>query len=271
MTNGDSIVSSGSPSYGMIKTETQGRVAVITLNRPKALNALCSELFHEINDALARFDGDEGIGAVVLTGSERAFAAGADIKEMKDTEFIDNYKNNFLGHWVEQIGQMRKPIIAAVNGYALGGGCELAMMCDIIYAGEKAVFGQPEINLGTIPGAGGTQRLTRAVGKSKAMEMILTGTVNLNASEAQAYGLVSAVFPPEKLVEETIKTAAKIASKGAVSVQMAKEAVNQAYELNLSSGLHFERRLFQATFGTKDQKEGMAAFSEKRKPNFVHK
>ncbi|KAJ1903188.1 putative enoyl-CoA hydratase, mitochondrial [Coemansia sp. S100] len=264
------VASTDAPTYNMIKTEVQGRVAVITLDRPKALNALCSELFYEINDALSRFDNDSGIGAVVLTGSERAFAAGADIKEMKDTEFVNNYKGNFLGHWVEQISKMRKPIIAAVNGYALGGGCELAMMCDIIYAGEKAVFGQPEINLGTIPGAGGTQRLTHAVGKSKAMEMILTGSVNLNAQEAMSYGLVSRVFPPEKLLEETIKTAAKIAAKGAVSVQMAKEAVNQAYELGLSSGLHFERRLFQATFATKDQKEGMAAFAEKRKPDFVH-
>ncbi|KAJ2160051.1 putative enoyl-CoA hydratase, mitochondrial [Coemansia sp. RSA 552] len=267
---GCDIVASKAPSYNMIKTETKGRVAVVTLHRPKALNALCSELFHEINDALARFDNDDAVGAVVLTGSERAFAAGADIKEMKDSEFIHNYKSNFLGHWTEQIGRMRKPIIAAVNGYALGGGCELAMMCDIIYAGEKAVFGQPEINLGTIPGAGGTQRLTRAVGKSKAMEMILTGTINLSAAEAQTYGLVSNVFPPEALVEEAIKTATKIAAKGAVSVQMAKEAVNHAYELNLSSGLHFERRLFQATFATKDQKEGMAAFAEKRKPGFTH-
>ncbi|KAJ2710886.1 putative enoyl-CoA hydratase, mitochondrial [Coemansia spiralis] len=270
MTGTGSVVATAAPTYGMIKTETQGRVAVVTLDRPKALNALCSELFHEINDALARFDNDDGIGAVVLTGSERAFAAGADIKEMRDAEFINNYKTNFLGHWVEQISRMRKPVIAAVNGYALGGGCELAMMCDIIYAGEKAVFGQPEINLGTIPGAGGTQRLTRAVGKSKAMEMILTGTVNLTAQEALTSGLVSAVFPPEALVAEAIKTAAKIASKGAVSVQMAKEAVNQAYELSLSSGLHFERRLFQATFATKDQKEGMSAFAEKRKPKFVH-
>ncbi|KAI8321828.1 enoyl-CoA hydratase mitochondrial precursor [Martensiomyces pterosporus] len=264
------LVSTEAPAYNMIKTEVQGRVAIITLNRPKALNALCNELFHEINDALARLDNDDGIGAIVLTGSERAFAAGADIKEMKDTEYVNNYKTNFLGHWADQINKQRKPVLAAVNGYALGGGCELAMMCDIIYAGEKAVFGQPEINLGTIPGAGGSQRLTRAVGKSKAMEMILTGTVNLDAQEAKAYGLVSAVFPPEKLLEETIKTAAKIASKGAISVQMAKEAVNQAYELNLSSGLLYERRLFQGTFATKDQKEGMAAFAEKRKPNFTH-
>ncbi|KAJ2849208.1 putative enoyl-CoA hydratase, mitochondrial [Coemansia erecta] len=271
MLSSGEIVSTGAASYNMIKTETQGRVAVITLNRPKALNALCSELFHEINDALAKFDNDGNIGAIVLTGSERAFAAGADIKEMKDTEFIDNYKSNFLGHWVEQLSRMRKPIVAAVNGYALGGGCELAMMCDIIYAGERAVFGQPEISLGTIPGAGGTQRLTHAVGKSKAMEMILTGSVNLDAQEAKTLGLVSAVFPPEKLVEEAIKTAAKIASKGAISVQMAKEAVNQAYELSLSSGLHLERRMFQATFATKDQKEGMSAFAEKRKPEFVHK
>ncbi|KAJ1959833.1 putative enoyl-CoA hydratase, mitochondrial [Dipsacomyces acuminosporus] len=264
------FMSTDAPSYNMIKTETQGRVAIITLNRPKALNALCTELFGELNDALQRFDNNSDIGAIVLTGSERAFAAGADIKEMKDTEFVNNYKTNFLGSWTNVISKLRKPLLGAVNGYALGGGCELAMMCDIIYAGEKAVFGQPEINLGTIPGAGGTQRLTHAVGKSKSMEMILTGTVNLNAQEAQAYGLVSAVFPPEKLVEETIKTATKIASKGAVSVQMAKEAINQAYELNLSSGLHFERRLFQGTFGTKDQKEGMSAFAEKRKPNFVH-
>ncbi|KAI9298565.1 ClpP/crotonase [Neoconidiobolus thromboides FSU 785] len=256
-----------SKQYTHITTEIRGRVALITLNRPKALNALCSPLMEELNEALVNYDNDNNIGAIVLTGSEKAFAAGADIKEMRDTNFIDNYRSNFLGDWVK-ITTIRKPVLAAVNGYALGGGCELAMMCDIIYAGEKAQFGQPEIKLGTIPGAGGTQRLVKAVGKSKAMEMVLGGSWNMTAIQAEQSGLVSKVFPADKLVDETIKTASKIAEFSLPMVQMAKEAVNQSFELSLSSGLHFERRLFQSTFGTEDQREGMGAFVEKRQASF---
>ncbi|SAM04724.1 hypothetical protein [Absidia glauca] len=284
----------GDKTYEHILTETRGKVGLITLNRPKALNALCGDLFVEVNEALRNYDTNDNVGAVVITGSEKAFAgkcysvfswgikscihrftllllrlAGADIKEMKDKAFIETYKNNFLGHWAEMT-EIKKPILAAVNGYALGGGCELAMMCDIIYAGEKAVFGQPEIKLGVIPGAGGTQRLVKAVGKSKAMEMILTGSVNLNATEALSLGLVSKVVPAAELVDETIKTAEKIASMGQPSVQMAKEAVNKSFEVPLSAGLRWERILFQALFGTADQKEGMAAFVEKRKANFTN-
>ncbi|KAK9694721.1 putative enoyl-CoA hydratase, mitochondrial [Basidiobolus ranarum] len=255
--------------YENILTEIIGKVALITLNRPKALNALCSELFHELNEALAIFDNNEQIGAIVLTGSEKAFAAGADIKEMRNSSYIENFQTNFLGHWTK-ITTIRKPIIAAVNGFALGGGCELAMMCDIIYAGEKARFGQPEIKLGTIPGAGGTQRLVRAVGKSKAMEMVLTGTWNLNAEEAERAGLVSKVFPVDQLVNEALKTAEIIANYSQPMVQMAKEAVNQSFELPLASGLLFERRLFHSTFGTNDQREGMGAFVEKRNPKFTN-
>jgi len=213
-------------------------------------------------------DNEKHIGAIVLTGSEKAFAAGADIKEMKDTHFIDNYKRNFLCHWTD-ITKIKKPIIAAVNGHALGGGCELAMMCDIIYAGATAKFGQPEIKLGTIPGAGGTQRLTRTIGKSKTMEMVLAGSWTLNAEEAERAGLVSRVFPPDQVVDEAVKLAAEISERSQPIVQMAKESVNQALELSLQSGLTFERRLFHSTFATHDQKEGMAAFSEKRKPEFT--
>ncbi|PVV00333.1 hypothetical protein BB560_005292 [Smittium megazygosporum] len=259
---------SHSGSYNHILTETIGKVALITLNRPKALNALCSDLFHELNASLKEFDADPKIAAIVLTGSERAFAAGADIKEMKDKSLVESYTKELLGHWTEQINKTKKPIIAAVNGYALGGGCELAMMCDIIYAGEKAVFGQPEINIGTIPGAGGTQRLVRAVGKSKAMEMVLTGSVNLNAQEAYAAGLVSGVYPADKVVEKAIETATTIGKRSSPMVQLAKEAINMSFEVPLQSGLQFERRLFQVTFATKDQKEGMSAFVEKRKPNY---
>ncbi|KAJ1964992.1 putative enoyl-CoA hydratase, mitochondrial [Dispira parvispora] len=256
--------------YKNLLVETRDKVALVTLNRPKALNALCSELFDELNQVIAEMDNSKAIGAIVLTGSPKAFAAGADIKEMCNTNFVDNYKNNFLGHWT-QITEARKPIIAAVNGFALGGGCELAMMCDIIYAGEKAVFGQPEVKLGTIPGAGGTQRLTRVVGKSKAMEMVLTGSWNLNAQDAERVGLVSKVFPADQVVDEAVKTGNKIASLSQPIIQMAKESVNQAYELSLSSGLQYERRLFQSTFATHDQKEGMTAFAEKRSPKFEDK
>ncbi|KAF9937917.1 putative enoyl-CoA hydratase, mitochondrial [Modicella reniformis] len=258
-----------SPKLEYLLTETRGRVAVVTLHRPKALNALCNGLFVELNQVLREFDDNKDIGAIVITGSERAFAAGADIKEMKDRGFIENYAEDFLGHWT-QITKIRKPTIAAVNGFALGGGCELAMMCDIIYAGDKAVFGQPEIKLGTIPGAGGTQRLVRAIGKSKAMEMCLTGSVNLTAEEAERAGLVSRVYPADQVVDEAIKTAEKIGNLSLPIVQMVKDAINQSFEVPLSGGLTFERRLFHSTFASKDQKEGMAAFAEKRKANFTH-
>ncbi|KAF9199927.1 hypothetical protein BGZ49_009901 [Haplosporangium sp. Z 27] len=258
-----------SPKLEYLLTETRGRVAIITLHRPKALNALCNELFVELNQVMREYDNNKDIGAIVLTGSERAFAAGADIKQMKDRKFIENYSDDFLGHWT-QITKVRKPIIAAVNGFALGGGCELAMMCDIIYAGDKAVFGQPEIKLGTIPGAGGTQRLVKAVGKSKAMEICLTGSVNLTAEEAERAGLVSKVLPADILVEEAIKTAEKISNLSLPIVQMVKDAINMSFETPLSAGLTFERRLFHATFASEDQKEGMSAFAEKRKAKFVN-
>lgn len=248
------------------KRGQDGSVGLITLNRPKALNALCDPLMREVGAAIDIFEADAAVGAIVITGSDKAFAAGADIKEMLPRTFIEVFSGNFLSHW-NRVTKSQKPVIAAVNGFALGGGCELAMMCDIIYAGENAVFGQPEILLGTIPGAGGTQRLTHAIGKSKAMELVLTGD-RITAKEAQAAGLVSKVFPTDVLVSEAIKTAEKIAKKSKPIVAMAKEAVNNAYELSLQEGLHFEKRLFHASFATNDRKEGMAAFSEKRQPNF---
>ncbi|PVD26698.1 hypothetical protein C0Q70_14376 [Pomacea canaliculata] len=242
-------------------------VGFIKLNRPKALNALCDGLMSELTVALGEFEQDKTIGCIVITGSERAFAAGADIKEMQQMQtFAETYNSNFLAGW-DIVSRCRKPIIAAVNGYALGGGCELAMMCDIIYAGEKAQFGQPEITLGTIPGAGGTQRLIRCVGKSKAMEMVLTGD-RISAQEAERAGLVSKVFPVETLVDEAVKTAEKIAGFSKIIVAMCKEAVKSSEELSLSEGLHLEKRLFHTTFGTKDRMEGMTAFVEKRKPKF---
>jgi len=248
-------------------TGTDGRVGLVTLNRPKALNALCAGLMDELITALNEMDNDPKIGAIVVTGSEKAFAAGADIKEMQNRDFQSNYKENFLDWW-NNITLVRKPILAAVNGYALGGGCEVAMMCDIIYAGDKAKFGQPEITIGTIPGAGGTQRLTRAIGKSRAMEMNLTG-VPITAQEASSYGLVSKVFPAESLLEEAVKTADKIASHSKIIVQICKESTNAAYELSLKEGMRFEKRMFQSTFATNDRKEGMTAFVEKRKPNWT--
>ncbi|XP_043465838.1 probable enoyl-CoA hydratase, mitochondrial [Leptopilina heterotoma] len=256
-------------SYEFIKVETAGEkknVALITLNRPKALNALCDKLMSEVNDAVKNLDNENSIAAIVITGSEKAFAAGADIKEMQNNNYSDCIKSNFLTHW-NGVSIARKPVIAAVNGYALGGGCELAMMCDIIYAGDKARFGQPEITIGTIPGAGGTQRLTRVVGKSKAMEIVLTGN-QINAEEAEKSGLVSKVFPADQLVSEAVKLGEKIASHSPLIVAMAKESVKKAYETTLEEGLHFEKRMFHGTFATADRKEGMTAFVEKRSPNF---
>lgn len=248
-----------------VSTPKEG-VRLVTLNRPKALNALNSQLFHELNDAAEKADADASIGAIVVTGSEKAFAAGADIKEMRDMSYGQAYKTNFLGHW-SKLTQVRKPIISAVNGYALGGGCELAMMTDIVLASPSAVFGQPEINLGVIPGAGGTQRLTRAIGKSRTMEIVLTGR-NMTADEAEAAGLVARVVREGSVVDEAVNVASKIAKKSQIAVQAAKEGVNAAYELTLAEGIRLERRLFQALFSTHDQKEGMTAFTEKRKPVF---
>lgn len=261
---------SAPPAPAFILSEKVGSVGVITLNRPKALNALCDQLVSELNAQLAVFDKDAEVGAIIITGSERAFAAGADIKEMATKTYMEAYKANMLATWNDEVTKVQKPIIAAVNGYALGGGCELAMMCDIIIAGDKAVFGQPETTIGTIPGCGGTQRLTRAVGKSKAMEMILTGNMFLNATQAETAGLVSRVVPASELLDSAMTTAKQIASLSQPSVAMAKEAVNAAYENTLVQGVVFERRLFHSTFSTKDQKEGMGAFAEKRKPEWKH-
>jgi enoyl-CoA hydratase len=247
-----------------------GRVGVITLNRPKALNALCDQLMTELGQALRGFDADAAIGAIVLTGSEKAFAAGADIKEMKDRAYPAVYFDDFIGKRWEDVLTIQKPVIAAVAGFALGGGCELAMMCDLILAADNAKFGQPEINLGIIPGAGGSQRLTRAVGKSKAMEMILTGRM-MDATEAERANLVCRVVPLAELREEALKMGEKIAALSAPSVAMAKEAVNMAFEGTLREGVRFERRLFLSLFSTEDQKEGMSAFAEKRKPDFKNR
>uniref|UniRef100_A0AC34FPS1 Cyclohex-1-ene-1-carboxyl-CoA hydratase n=1 Tax=Panagrolaimus sp. ES5 TaxID=591445 RepID=A0AC34FPS1_9BILA len=294
-------------SHEMIKVERVGankHVGLITLNRPKALNALCAQLMNEVDQTLVEFQNDTSIRAVVITGSDKAFAAGADIKEMVDRKFADVYSGAFLSNWTKiadfrkpviaavngyalgggcelammcdiiyagdkaQFGQPGKPVIAAVNGYALGGGCELAMMCDIIYAGDKAQFGQPEINIGTIPGAGGTQRLTRTVGKSLSMEMCLTGN-RIGADEALQHGLVSKVYPANEVVQKAIQLGEKIAEQSPLIVAMAKESVNRAYETTLTEGLLFERRLFHTTFATKDRKEGMSAFAEKRKPEWT--
>lgn len=253
----------------LVKTEVHGRVALLTINRPKTLNALSNEVAAEIYAALKAYDADEQIGAIVLTGNERAFAAGADIAAMKDWTYQDVYKSNYLaGDW-EGITKIRKPIIAAVSGYALGGGCELAMACDTIFAADTAKFGQPEIKLGVIPGYGGTQRLPRAIGKAKAMDLVLTGRM-MDAEEAERSGLVSRVVPADTLLQEAMEAAAVIASMSLPSVMMAKECVNRAYESTLDEGLMYERRNFHALFATEDQKEGMNAFVEKRKPQFKH-
>ena len=254
-------------SYEFIVVEKREAVGLITLNRPEALNALCAGLIDELGGTLDDMEADDAIGCIVLTGSEKAFAAGADIKEMQAKSYMDMYLSDFITKGWERVTDCRKPIVAAVAGYALGGGCEMAMMCDFILAADTARFGQPEITIGTIPGSGGTQRLTRFVGKSKAMDMVLTGRM-MDAEEAERSGLVSRVVPAAELVEEAVKTAARIAAMSRPAAMLAKEAVNRAYETSLAEGVRFERRLFHSTFATEDQKEGMAAFSEKRKPAF---
>ncbi len=254
-------------NYENILVETQGKVGLIRLNRPKALNALNNQLMDELGHAMLAFDADEAIGCIVVTGSEKAFAAGADIGAMASYTYMDVYKGDYITRNWETIRRIRKPVIAAVAGYALGGGCELAMMCDFIIAAETAKFGQPEIKLGTMPGAGGTQRLPRAVSKSKAMDMCLTARM-MDAAEAERAGLVSRVVAADKLMDEAMEAATVIAAMSLPSVMMIKEAVNRAYESSLSDGVQYERRLFHSTFATEDQKEGMKAFMEKRLPNF---
>ena len=257
-------------SYENILVETRGRVGLITLNRPKALNALNDALMDELGDALAKFDADENIGCMVITGSDRAFAAGADIGAMKDWSYMDVYKSEYITRNWERIRSVRKPVIAAVAGFALGGGCELSMMCDFTIAADTAKFGQPEIKLGIIPGAGGTQRLPRAVSKAKAMDLVLTARM-MDAAEAERAGLVSRVVPADKLLDEALAAASQICEYSLPSVMAAKESVNRAYEGTLNEGILFERRMFHSLFATEDQKEGMAAFVEKRKPKFKHK
>ncbi|MGD1868038.1 MAG: enoyl-CoA hydratase [Neomegalonema sp.] len=254
-------------AYATIIVETRDHVGLVTLNRPDALNALNSEVVRELGDALKRFEAEDHIGAIVITGSAKAFAAGADIKEMKEKSFVQAYRENFISAEWETVTTIRKPVIAAVGGYALGGGCELAMMCDFIIAADTAKFGQPEITIGTMPGAGGTQRRTRLVGKSKAMDMCLTGRF-MDAEEAERAGLVSRIVPADDLVDEAVKVAAKIAEKSLIAVMAVKESVDRAYETTLSEGVTFERRMFHALFATEDQKEGMQAFVDKRQPQF---
>ena len=257
-------------SFENILVETRGRVGLVTLNRPKALNALNDTLMDELGTALLAFDADEGIGAIVVTGGEKAFAAGADIGAMSKWTYMDVYKSEYITRNWETIRKVRKPVIAAVAGFALGGGCELAMMCDIVIAAENARFGQPEIKLGIIPGAGGTQRLPRAVSKAKAMDLCLTGRF-MDAAEAERAGLVSRVVPADKLMDEALGAAATIAEYSLPSVMIAKEAINRSFESTLTEGVLFERRVFHSLFATEDQKEGMAAFVEKRKPRFGHR
>ncbi len=254
-------------AYTCITVETRDHVAVIRLDRPKALNALNMTLIRELGQALQKFDADDAIGAIVLTGNEKAFAAGADIKEMQSKSFVEVFKEDFFTAETTIINSIRKPVIAAVAGYALGGGCELAMMCDFILAADTAKFGQPEVNLGVMPGIGGTQRLTRFVGKSKAMEMNLTGRM-MDAEEAERSGLVSRILPADDLLDEAVATAGKIADKAPLAVMAIKESVNRAYETTMSEGVLFERRVFHALFATNDQSEGMEAFADKRTPKF---
>jgi enoyl-CoA hydratase len=257
-------------NYENILVETRGRVGLVTLNRPKQLNALNDALMNELGDALKAFDADDAIGAVVITGMPKAFAAGADIGAMASWSYMDVYRSEYITRNWETLRSIRKPVIAAVGGFALGGGCELAMMCDIVIAADDARFGQPEIKLGIIPGAGGTQRLPRAVGKAKAMDMVLTGRT-MNADEAERAGLVSRVVPAASLVDDAVAVAATICEFSLPSVMMAKEAVNRAFEGTLADGVHFERRLFHSLFATEDQKIGMKAFVDKQKPAFKHK
>jgi enoyl-CoA hydratase len=258
---------SESPSYQNILVERRGAVGIVTLNRPAALNALNAALISELGAALDDFEGDPAVGAIVLTGNEKAFAAGADVKEMVSKSYPQIYCEDFITRGWERIGQCRKPVVAAVAGFALGGGCEIAMMCDIVIAAETAQFGQPEITLGTMPGAGGTQRLARCVGKAKAMDLCLTGRM-MDAAEAERAGLVSRIVPAAELLSEAVKIAERIAAMSRPIAMMIKESVNRAYETTLSEGVRFERRLFHSTFATEDQREGMAAFIEKRKPAF---
>ncbi|MFZ0068041.1 MAG: enoyl-CoA hydratase [Pseudolabrys sp.] len=256
-------------TYQNILVETQGRVGIIRLNRPQALNALNKALIAELIQAIETFDADEKIGCMLITGNDKAFAAGADIKEMADKPFIDAYLGDFVSNW-NVAARARKPIVAAVAGFALGGGCELAMQCDIVIAADTARFGQPEIKLGVIPGIGGTQRLARAVGKAKAMDLILTGRM-MDAAEAEKSGLVARMVPPDKLMDEAMKVAETIANMSLPSVLAGKEAVNRAFEGGLSEGMAFERRIFHSLFATEDQKEGMKAFIEKRTPKWKNK
>ena len=255
--------------YETILTERDGAVGIVTLNRPKALNALNSAVAAEVVEALTAFDADDAVGCMILTGSERAFAAGADIKEMADLSFSEAFSRDFFAGW-DGVGRVRKPVIAAVAGYALGGGCEVAMMCDFIIAADTAKFGQPEITLGVIPGMGGTQRLTRAVGKAKAMELCLTGRM-MDAAEAERTGLVARVVPAAELMTEAKASAAAIAARSRLAVMATKESVNRAFEGTLAEGIRYERRLFHALFATADQSEGMAAFVEKRTPSFTNR
>ncbi|MER5782538.1 enoyl-CoA hydratase [Streptomyces mobaraensis] len=266
---GPAGTASYAPPYETILVERKGRTALLTLNRPKALNALNLQVMHEVVDATAALDRDPDVGCVVITGSEKAFAAGADIKEMRPRSYTDMYLSDWFTAW-DRLGALRTPTVAAVSGYALGGGCELAMLCDILIAADTAVFGQPEIKLGVVPGIGGSQRLTRAVGKAKAMELCLTGRT-MDAAEAERAGLVSRVVPAGDLLAEALSVAETVAGMSAPVAMMAKESVNRAFETTLAEGVRFERRLFHAVFATEDQKEGMTAFVEKRPPRFTHR
>jgi enoyl-CoA hydratase len=257
-------------NFEHILVEKKNKTGIVTLNRPKALNALCQAMMEELTRALDAFEEDAGVSAIIITGSEKAFAAGADIKEMAPKNYMDVYKEDFITKNWERAARCRKPVIAAVAGYCLGGGCELAMMCDFIIAADTAKFSQPEITIGTIPGAGGTQRLTRAIGKAKAMELCLTGRM-MDAREAEQAGLVARIVPAAELMAEALATADKIAAFSLPVTMMVKESVNRAYETTLAEGLRFERRLFHATFASEDQKEGMKAFAEKRPPAFKDK